>query len=204
MCKIKIQILKKANQTQIESLASIHYEVLKESFLCKFGYGFLVNLYKALCSDKNNIIHIIILNKKIIGYSVATKDISKFYKGTLYANLFGLSLETIRNLHRNLKLVYNILIWFLTSKNNDQHPAELQFLAIFPQYQRQGLGTKLIILLKNEYLKKNITSFKVGTKADNFYSNSFYKKSGFKYLYQKSIVGEKINYYLLESNKKFN
>lgn len=195
MQRIKIQTLKKANRAQIESIALIHYEVLRDSFLSEFGYEFLLNLYKALCSDKNNIIQTIALENRIIGYSVATKNIAKFYKKALYRNFFRLFLEIIKNLRGNLRLLLNVLIWILTSKNNDQS-AELQFLAILPKYQRLGLGTKLLHLLKNEYLKHDIASFKVGTKADNLQSNNFYKKRGFKYLYQKEIVGEKFNYYL--------
>lgn len=193
---MKIQILKKADKKQIASLALIHQEVLTESFLCRFGYRFLFNVYQAICSDENNIIQIIISKDRIIGYSAASKNISKFYKRMLYKNFFGLSLEVLKNLRGNLKLILNILFWILISKKHDKYPAELQFLAILPKYQRQGLGTKLIDLLKKEYSKNNITSFKVGTKAENFQSNIFYKKNGFKYLYQKKILGEKINYYI--------
>ncbi len=195
MKQIKIQTLKRANRAQIKSIALIHYEILKESFLCKFGYEFLLNLYQVICSDENNIIQIITVKDKIIGYSVATMNISKFYKKVLHGNFFSLLVEIIKNLHGNLKLIFDILIWILTFKNNDQS-AELQFLAILPKYQRLGLGTKLINLLIKEYSRYNITSFKVGTKADNSYSNRFYKKIGFKYLYQKQIVGEKFNYYI--------
>lgn len=193
---MKIQTLKKANKKQIASLALLHQEVLTESFLCRFGYRFLCNVYKALCPDENNIIQIITSKDKIIGYSAASKDTTEFYKRILYKNFFGLSLEILKNLRGNLKLVLNILFWILTFKKHDRYPAELQFLAILPKYQRHGLGTKLIDLLKKEYAKNNIASFKVGTKAENFQANTFYKKNGFKYLYRKKILGEKINYYI--------
>lgn len=195
MQRIKVQTLKKANQAQIESMALIHHQVLKESFLCKFGYKFLFNLYRSICSDKQNVIQVVTLGNKVIGYSVATGNVSKFYKTALYKNFFGILLEILRNSPGNLRLLLNILIWALTPRNGNQS-AELQFLAILPKYQRLGLGTKLLYLLKNEYLKHDIASFRVGTKADNLQSNNFYKKRGFKYLYQKEIVGEKFNYYL--------
>src|SRR3989338_607849 len=133
-----IKTLKKVSNKEIESLALIHKQVLKESILNRFGYNFLLNLYKVICLDKDNIIQIIIISNKVVGYCIATKDASRFYKSILFGNYFKLSWEIIKNLRGNLKLIFNILIWILTSKKNCLYPAELQFLAILPKYQRQG------------------------------------------------------------------
>lgn len=193
---MRFKILKKASHEEIKSLAKIHQSVLKESLLDRFGANFLNIIYKAICSDENNIIIAVISGNKIVGYCVATTDIFRFYKNIFFGNFLILTLEIVKNLKNNLKIFLAFLIWAFIPQKKDSYPAELQFLAILPKYQRLGLGTKLINLLKKEYANYNITFFKVGTKAENKTSNNFYKKNGFKYLYQKKMFGERFNYYL--------
>lgn len=194
------KILKEASAGDIRSLALIHEGVLKESIVGRFGFNFLQMIYKIICSDRNNIIIAIISKNRIVGYCIATTDISKFYKKIFLKNIFILSVKIVKNLGGNIKILLSLVIWAITPQEKDKYPAELQFLAILPKYQRLGLGTKLISLLKEEYTNHNILFFKVGTKAENINSNNFYKKIGFKYLYQKKMFGERFNYYLTVNN----
>lgn len=197
---MRIILLKKSDNEIFQSLVLIHQKVLTESVLSRFGNRFLLILYRTIYSDSNVYIHLVLLKRKIIGFSVVTTDISLFYKKIFLSGFVNLSWEAIKHLNGNMRLIFNVLLWIISKKKDNHQSSELQFLAILPEYQGHGLGTRLIKTLKEELRKKNVPAFKVGTKATNVTANNFYIKKGFKFLYQQNIFGDKFNYYISKTS----
>jgi len=89
-----------------------------------------------------------------------------------------------------------VTAWLLAHKSSHRYPAELQFIAIDYQYQRQGLGKKLLKEISKDFKNKKINRYKVGTWAKNPDSNAFYQKSGFTFLNKQKVLGRDFNFYL--------
>lgn len=179
-----------------ERLAKIHKEVLAESFLSSLGLPFLKLLYPILLSNKKNVVLVANDKNEIVGFLVATIDNNNLLK----------SVVSLRNLLSLLPTLVPVFIthppfllalgkWSLTQKQHSPS-AELQFIAILPKYQGKGLGTKMVIVLNNLFQKRGVKSYLVSTKSNNFLSNGFYKRLGYKLAFREKVFNDNMNYYL--------
>lgn len=71
----------------------------------------------------------------------------------------------------------------LEERFKDDYPAHFH-INILPEYQRMGLGGKLMNTLFEHYKKKGVKGVMLSTGADNSLAISFYKKYGFTLLEQ--------------------
>lgn len=193
---MQIQRITSCNQQELNRIADLHFEVLKESTFRHFGKNFLRIIYNTIIYDPKNLFLVLKEKNNIYGFAAATTDINKFYSQIVRDNFFSLSLEVIKTTIYYPKLLFNTIQWLLTKPTNQKYPAELQFIAIDQKFQGQGWGTKLIRELDKNFRSSGINQYKVGAWADNNRSNNFYNKIGFKFLYKENILGKKFNYYL--------
>ena len=201
---MQIKVLQKANSQDIDALSSIHYTELRGSLLSRFGKKFLRFLYDGICSDEGNIILVLRSGKQIVGFLIAAKNISQFYKNSIKKNLFSITCEMIFHAPGNVLLLLKMIGLLAEQKPNGIDATEIQFFAILPQFRRKGKGRKMLQMLKSLLTKESIQYLKVGTKASNKLSNRFYLQNGFRFLYKKNILGDELNYYLLKTGIKTN
>lgn len=191
---MQIQQIQKLSPSELQQIVELHYQVLDQSVLNKFGKTFLTLIYPAIAENNNNIFLLAKQDDQILGFLVATLNVSNFYQGIIKDKFFPLSFEVLKSFIKYPKTVLEVIFWLLFPQSKQNH-AELQFIAVSPQNQSRGLGTRLIELLNNTFEKKVIEKYVVGTKAYNIRSNNFYKKLGFKFLNSKKILGDNFNYY---------
>lgn len=191
-----IQKVNKLNQSEIDQIVNLHHSVLKESFLNNFGKKFLKIAYQTIIPSKNNICLIAEDKNTIIGYTIVTYDGEKFNKEVIYKNFFSLNFIILSKSILNPNLLLKVIRWIIKPPNQNKIKPEIQFIAINPNYQNQGLGTKFINEVNKEFKNSNIKSYRVGTKTNNEKSNNFYKKLSFTKLYEDDFFGDKFNYYL--------
>jgi ribosomal protein S18 acetylase RimI-like enzyme len=193
-----MQILRaqKLNPSELEQVVNLHYKVLDESFLNNFGKNFLRIAYRTNVSSKNNIVILVKKNDEVIGYLVATIDGDKFNQEIINKNFLALSWEIFKASLTNPKLALKVIKWKFKPPHENKIKPELQFIAIDPNNQGKGLGTKMLKMLNQEFRSQGIKQYRVGTKAQNKLSNAFYQKLGFKPFYQVELFGDRFNYYL--------
>lgn len=193
---MQIRKIYQYNQQEIDNLVNLHWQTLKESTLNKFGKRFLIIVYKSISLDANQILLVIENQGQIVGLAVATPNIKRLYNQIINKNFFPLFFEVIKHSLSTPSLIIKTGKWLLAHSARDNCPAELLFIAVDKNYQGQGLGSKLIKKIIAEFHRNKIHQFKVGTWANNNLSNRFYVKLGFKFLYQKNVLGQIFNYYL--------
>lgn len=189
-------LITQLSQTDLDQIVKLHQTELKESFINNFGSGFLAVVYKTIISDNQNIFLTIKDNTKVVGFLVATVDGDKFNQKIINNNFLKLSCQIIKSSLFKPLILIKLINWFLTKNIKNKLAPELQFIAIDHTHQGKGLGTMLIKQLNNEFKKRGINKYRVGTKALNVLSNNFYKKLDFKYTHQEQFFGDIFNYYL--------
>lgn len=78
------------------------------------------------------------------------------------------------------------LIGFVRCVGDGEHIVLVQDLIIRPEYQKQGLGTKLFKLVWYNYI--NVRMFQVNTDMEDEVDNHFYQSFGMKKLKEGGIV----------------
>lgn len=198
---MRIKFTRELNNSQLSRISKLHYKVLKESFINNFGKNFIKISYKALVKNPQNLVFILEEKGEIYGFMVATLDDAKFTQRVIISYPFALFGEILKSIHKPFLLI-KLLSWFFSLTGPSKGSPELKFIAIDPSLQRKGWGKKFILRLKREFKKRGIHRYKVETKAGNKYSNNFYKKQNFTYLYSKTIFGDKFNFYLSPNGKQ--
>ena len=74
-------------------------------------------------------------------------------------------------------------------------------LMVHPQYQKQGIGTKLLIEIENEYPNKRYELF---TSTKSISNIKLYQRMGYKIFKEKSVTDELKFVYLQKVNGKVN
>jgi len=123
--------------------------------------------------------------KKVIGYIISTKDTIKQEKD--FEEKIGPLIKKRMKEVRVRSLISKIYAYFiihksLSSKRRkmlEKYPAHLH-INILPEYQRQGIGHKLMGKLEQHLIKNNILGFHLEVGSKNTLGISFYKKYGLK------------------------
>ncbi len=68
---------------------------------------------------------------------------------------------------------------FLPNRNRHDYNAEVVYMAVKRQYQRHGVGKRLIKLAEDEFLERKINKYYLQVFTDNAKGIAFYKSIGF-------------------------
>lgn len=124
---------------------------------------------------------------KVIGYIISTKDTIKQEKD--FAEKMG---PLVKNRMKEVKvrtLISKIYAHFIIHKSLSKkrrkmleiYPAHLH-INILPEYQRQGIGHRLMGTLEQHLIKNDIPGFHLEVGVKNDIGISFYKKFGLEYI----------------------
>ncbi len=92
----------------------------------------------------------------------------------------------------------NKIIGYGTAAKLNKKSMDIESIAILPEYQGKGYGSKLIEAVEDEIKKRNYKTAVLEVREKNENAKSFYLNHGYK------IVDFIENYYLLEFNKSRN
>lgn len=178
--KINYFVLKKTfNPSLLFKAASLHVEYLSyRSFITMFGTKFIFELYKDILA-------------KDFGFFVFATNGANVYGFVLGCTDSGMLLKIItRNFLKYLKIILpKILVnplllfkifetFFYTKKENSLIKAELIVIVTDQNNRSRGLGSKLVSVLNEEFLKIGIVQYKVTVHSEMTRSNNFYIKNG--------------------------
>lgn len=177
--------------------AKLHLEGMPNDFLPQFGIDFLTILHQTMItSNKVLSFGYFTKNKELVGIIFATINRKEFMHRTIMrSGRFLLPLVLKKVLTKPI-LILNILETLsYGSKIANRPKAEVIVLSITKAQRNLGIGSKLILHLKKQFIKKGIRTFDVGTTSTNITANNFYKKHGGQYIKSFPIYGRKWHLY---------
>jgi ribosomal protein S18 acetylase RimI-like enzyme len=181
-------------------VADIHCEALAGDFLPTLGRSFLTNFYECVITLNTGFGIIYEQNNTVIGAAVATENTQTFYRRLLLRKFWNLGPIVLWSLLKKPSLVFHALETVIhSSRSYDaEGKAELILLVLRKTYQRQGIGTKIMKAVNEEFMRRGVESYLVRIYRDNTNSNLFYRKLGFQMVRSFTMYGRKWN--LLRNN----
>lgn len=191
-------MIKPLELKHIPQVAKIHVRVLKQDFLPSLGTDFLEILYSGVIKNNEAFGFVAEEKNKVIGFVIGTKNMDRFFKTALTANLLKLVYLMAIKLLSRPALIKKTLETFLYTKKDKGPKSELVVIAVLDKWQGKGIGKKLVKSLETFLKKIKISKYKVTVYADKkavkFYSKLNYSKlAEFNlygkpwYIYEKSI-----------------
>lgn len=193
-------MIRPAIKTDSPSLAKLHIETLKISFLAGLGFNFLRKLYAFLIEKEQ--VWVYVENNEVKGFvsfSVNSAGMMKRFLIHCPGCILSLALKTIVQPANLKRLVETFQAPFKSNKSQNAKnfirlpSGELLSISVMPNCQASGIGSQLIMSLE-DYLRQNqITHYKVVAGDELVGANNFYIKNGFVLANQIKIHGEKIS-----------
>lgn len=110
---------------------------------------------------------------RAVGYIICAENFDKFKK-TYDEEYFTRAIK-----YGESRIEWATEAYKLHEKYKDVYPAHLH-IDILPEYQRMGLGGKLVSTLSDHLVSKSIKGVMLTTGTKNTTANNFYKKYGFE------------------------
>lgn len=195
-------MIRKMCLKDVNECAYLHYESIKDSFLCEFGKLFLQRIYKRLVSSDKCFGYVYLNNSEIVGFITGSENMDGFMKSLLFKDFFVIIPIIFQKLIAKPHLIKNVIQTFSYSKksNVDNIKAELVSIIVRQDFRGKKLGTFLLNDLINHFKEKGISKFKVMVDKNNLAANAFYKSSGFKLRLTFRMYNKDINLYIYEKN----
>ncbi len=160
----------------------------------RYLFGLLFCLYYTDYEPENCFIAVCTKSDKAVGYILSSLNSElqelRFKKRIVPRIIIRLFVFSIWRYHKSFRLV---LGWRRQTEESEidtqtlylNYPAHLH-IDVLEKFQRQGIGTKLVMQLEH-YLKfKGIKGVHLGTSSYNSQALTFYKKMGYKIIYEGS------------------
>lgn len=167
------------------AIARLHANTLNSGFLPSLGAGFLTSLYKYLI--KHEIVLVLRRDEDIGGFISCALDSGRVMKRFLFLSPMGVFRILTAILRKPAIIVPVIETWLIPSKSHsgrgEEEPlprAELLSVCVVPEYQKEGIGTRLLEGLEQLLRERQEKKYKVITGAELKGANNFYLKNGFK------------------------
>lgn len=185
------QIVKQKDINLIKEAVRIHYRELGSiSLLASFGQDFLLGLYKYILKKKGGFLIVAFYNRKPQGLSLGIFDnfrIEKFILAKFYYFLPLLVLKIIKDPTLTNKIIQAIIYYFYT---RGKTKFEILALSVSHNYRSRGIGSKLLTLTGQEFIKFGASEYKVCVRQKMTRACHFYRKNGLKVNNSFNLFGE--------------
>ncbi len=180
---IQIRELNQMDKECISILAELHKRAFPAFFLTQLGIPFLCTLYTGYMEDTKSGIIVAEYGKKKVGFIAYSNDYPHFYKGLIKNHLLKFTFCSLGAAIRHPSFIRRLLRAFNKSESvvKKERYVELASICVDPDYEGQGIGTKLIDYLKDLVNFAEYEYINLETDAENNDAvNAFYRKNGFK------------------------
>ncbi len=167
----------------IKEVVQIHLDTFDGFFLTFMGRGFLKCLYKSYCQYKESGVLVAFEGDDPVGFLAYSGDYSGLYKFLIKRKLIPFAWYSLGALLRKPKVFIRLLRAFLKPDDVERNEkyVELASIGVKPNSKSKGVGTSLIIELKNRVDFKSYSYISLETDAENNeVANRFYLKNEFK------------------------
>lgn len=185
--------------SDIEIIAKIHRAALPLDFCSLLGHDFLLNIYypQLMLAKDHFGLCAVDSNNQIAGFIFFLKGKNFFQH--LFFNYFlklvGLGMRQILNKQFIAQSISIFALLFLRAQKPQEKDYELNYIAINPDYQGKGIGSRLINEGLKQLTEKNASLCWVKTLTITSENRKFYEKNGFE-TYDKSFGRTYLCHYL--------
>ena len=166
----------------LKEVVAVHLRSFPGFFLSQMGPRFLLCLYQELLGDPSGIALVCRQVHGIQGFVAGTAEPHGFYKRLLVGRWHRFALASVVPALRNPTIVPRLLNAFrkTTEEPDDKGCGLLMSIAVGPDAQTGGMGTKLVQEFLTECQKRGLSSVHLTTDHyENDRTNRFYSKLGF-------------------------
>jgi ribosomal protein S18 acetylase RimI-like enzyme len=191
-------------------VAKLHRNSIKTGLTASLGQRFCEHLYWAIGSSPYGFVLVYEDEQHHpLGYICCATNTSKMYKSTIFRYFFPLMLSAVSKFLRPsvIKRVLTAIKRPKTFRTGDfsewELPeAEVVSIAVSPDVQGKGIGTKLIRAAFDQLRILGHNKVRTWTSEDNEQAAAFYQKQGFKFLGMRRHHSGGIRVFVADLNKQ--
>ncbi|MEW5941369.1 MAG: GNAT family N-acetyltransferase [Chloroflexota bacterium] len=185
----------------VDEVARIHAASFTGFFLTALGAPFLREFYRFALQDPGTIAFVIGEEHRPLGFVMGAVHPANFYRRVFARGWLRFALATIMPVLRNPFVVFRILRRFsaVRQSNFEFEEALLMSIAVRPDMQKHGLGTRLVKAFLAEARRRGKRAVSLTTDRDgNDDVNRFYVHAGFDLSYSYATAeGRQMNWYMI-------
>lgn len=185
-------IIRGIKPNDIESISRLHYENLKEGIIAHLGTDFLSAFYNESILHENIFTHIAQKDKEIVGFVTGAVNLNSV-PSVMIRKLWIHALIAL--LKKPLLIPKILQIPFYPSFQKNNNSGEIFTLVVKPGHRRQGIGTKLVTRLVEEFKKKKCKFYLISIRKRLTTGNNFYRSLALRQKYITKFMGEEIIFY---------
>ena len=151
-------------------------------------FGYLFCIYYVRYQTNDCFVAEDMQKKQVVGYVLGTLDTSKQEKQFLLKMSLRIVLQILSHTVWQYPETLKTILFFMKNMNSRkphnlafEYPAHLH-INILPDYQRYGIGSKLIAQFEKHVQMKNVKGIHLETTSENYKAVSFYNKIGYTLL----------------------
>ena len=196
--------------THIVTVAKLHRNSIKTGLTAWLGQRFCEHLYWAIGSSPYGFVLVYEDEQhRPLGYICCATNTSKMYKNAILRHFLPLTLSAISKFIRPsvIRRVLTAIRRPKTFKMGDFSEwglpeAEVVSIAVSPNVQGKGIGTKLIRAAFDQLRILGHSKVRTWTSEDNEQAAAFYQKQGFKFLGMRQHHSGAIRIFVADLNKQ--
>jgi ribosomal protein S18 acetylase RimI-like enzyme len=190
-------LIRKADLNDLESIHYLYARYMPDSYLYKLGDSFIKS-YLAVILGSKNCAGFIAEEKNAAGFIIAALNRERLSAELLSSAKFLFSCVAQALTHPVIFLKSISLVFYLINRNAYGIDSELLFIAIDPDYRREGLGSDLVKKSLNFMKENGIKNVRVSTVAGNKAAGELLIKLGFKLQKTFKLLGKVTYLYAYE------
>lgn len=190
---LKISAVKSSGE--IPSVVAFHRRMFDRNFTGPFGKMFLELYFRRIAESPYGVIYIAQDGEKIVGLIIGLASKKKIQDMSLF---FAGALVTVWQLLVRPKIFVLILRHIkrmLTAPRDEKCDAELESIAVDPDYRRMGVGQRLIESMESFFVSQKVSEYELVTDLVEGEGYKFYARLGFSILRHVSLFGLKSRVY---------
>lgn len=181
-------IVKKASIGDLSNIVTIHQQAFPDFFLTTLGSDFLRMYYKCMCRYEGAVTLCAVENEKVVGFATTALTSAGFNTRLIKNNMGVFAWEAAKLLFtKPIALIHLVKNMSKTNGNttDEEEYAELFSIGVSPTSQAKGVGSMLLTETERIVSEKGRNIISLTTdKNDNASTNSFYKRNGYKVMYE--------------------
>jgi len=198
MNNLKYILINSYDKETFNQISNIHIKSLSEGgFITLFGNRFLEEIYKDILLNNLGFLIVAKNNYIVSGFILGCYNSNEMFKTIIYKKFFKYIFLILPHILLKPFLIVKLFETFLYNKKEKSTiNAELVVIAIDNNFRNSGIGSNLVNYLDNEFMKKNISEYKVTVHESNINANKFYTKKGMKLVNSFNMYHKKWNLYV--------
>lgn len=173
-------MIRQAKIKDIYRIIELYCLYMEDSFLVRFGKGFLKQLFEGIIVSKHGLCFVYEDDSKVRGFIAGTSHLSKFFRDIFFRKGHILLVKLLPEI-----IKYPLVIGYITesfsysTKTNVKNVnSELLFIAVEPGCRKEGVAKKLVDSALRSIYDKGMSKVKVTILKTNKIVNNFLKNYG--------------------------